>query len=184
LILFEQFAKKGISYLNEIQEQHLRDNFSDYLSIDVSNCSLNYDKSSSQISQWISNRKFSNNCGNQLILNFRPSVNPLTNLAFLNELRNSFRSVWVQQIDNRFIVRLVDLNERIKLMKIAELEQEVVINQMIGFSQVFKLLVEARKPIVGHNMIMDLLLMYNQFYRPLPSKTSNKLYFEDYFFCN
>lgn len=130
----------------------------------------NYEKSSLQISEWIANSTSNNRCGTQLILKYKPSVNPLTNFVFMSELRNTYKSIWIEEIDDKFIVRKVNLNERIKLLDNAELEEEVVINKMIGFSSIFKCLTEAKKPIIGHNMIMDLLLMYHHFYRPLPSK--------------
>ena len=37
-----------------------------------------------------------------------------------------------------------------------------------GFSSVFNMLVELKKPLLGHNMFYDLLLMYEKFYEPLP----------------
>jgi len=45
-----------------------------------------------------------------------------------------------------------------------------MINSLLGFSRLFKLLVELRKPIVGHNLLLDLMIMYNQFHEPLPGK--------------
>uniref|UniRef100_A0A1I8FRF0 Exonuclease domain-containing protein n=1 Tax=Macrostomum lignano TaxID=282301 RepID=A0A1I8FRF0_9PLAT len=38
----------------------------------------------------------------------------------------------------------------------------------VGFSRVFRALVNLRKPLVGHNCFLDLLAMYEYFYRPLP----------------
>lgn len=36
---------------------------------------------------------------------------------------------------------------------------------MLGFSQVFQLLVEHKKPLIGHNLLTDLLFMYKQFHQ-------------------
>lgn len=38
----------------------------------------------------------------------------------------------------------------------------------MGFSLVVEMLAEAKKPIVGHNMIYDILYLYNQFVDELP----------------
>ncbi|KAK8770181.1 hypothetical protein V5799_013354 [Amblyomma americanum] len=38
----------------------------------------------------------------------------------------------------------------------------------LGFSRCFEALVSSGKPIVGHNMLLDLLMLYNQFCEPLP----------------
>lgn len=40
---------------------------------------------------------------------------------------------------------------------------------MSGFSEVFQLLTKSQKPIIGHNLLTDLLFMYKQFHKPLPS---------------
>lgn len=51
-------------------------------------------------------------------------------------------------------------------------------DSLLGFSRLFKLLVELQKPIVGHNFLMDLMIMYSQFHEQLPSKFS--LYYHCY----
>jgi hypothetical protein len=48
--------------------------------------------------------------------------------------------------------------------------EENVMDSLLGFSRLFKLLIELQKPIVGHNILLDLMIMYNQFYEQLPSK--------------
>lgn len=47
--------------------------------------------------------------------------------------------------------------------------ENVLLESYIGFSKVFKLLVTLKKPIVAHNALLDLMFMYQQFYKPLPS---------------
>ncbi|KAH7935390.1 hypothetical protein HPB52_006889 [Rhipicephalus sanguineus] len=39
---------------------------------------------------------------------------------------------------------------------------------MLGFSRCFEVLAASGKPVVGHNMLLDLLLLYHQFCEPLP----------------
>lgn len=53
-----------------------------------------------------------------------------------------------------------------------------LMDSLLGFSRLFKLLVELQKPIVGHNFLMDLMIMYSQFHEQLPSKFS--LYYHCY----
>lgn len=55
--------------------------------------------------------------------------------------------------------------------------EEDMLDSLLGFSRLFKLLVELKKPIVGHNVLLDLMLMYNQFHEQLPSKLS------PFYFC-
>ncbi|PAA83689.1 hypothetical protein BOX15_Mlig023704g2 [Macrostomum lignano] len=47
-------------------------------------------------------------------------------------------------------------------------ETESFALRCVGFSRVFRALVNLRKPLVGHNCFLDLLAMYEYFYRPLP----------------
>uniref|UniRef100_A0A023GNP6 Putative polya-specific ribonucle n=1 Tax=Amblyomma triste TaxID=251400 RepID=A0A023GNP6_AMBTT len=49
----------------------------------------------------------------------------------------------------------------------APTEAELV-DAVRGFSRCFETLVSSGKPIVGHNMLLDLLMLYNQFCEPLP----------------
>lgn len=48
--------------------------------------------------------------------------------------------------------------------------EEKLMNYLLGFSRIISLLEEYQKPIVGHNMFMDLVLLHNQFIGPLPNK--------------
>lgn len=38
----------------------------------------------------------------------------------------------------------------------------------IGFSQVVQKMAEVGKPVVGHNMMMDLCFLYQQFFKRMP----------------
>ncbi|GFN95191.1 poly(a)-specific ribonuclease parn-like domain-containing protein 1, partial [Plakobranchus ocellatus] len=40
--------------------------------------------------------------------------------------------------------------------------------EMLGFTRVFRLLMGLTTPIVGHNLLMDLIFMYEKFHQPLP----------------
>lgn len=46
--------------------------------------------------------------------------------------------------------------------------ENVLLDSVVGFSKVFKLLVTLKKPIIAHNAFLDLMFMYQQFYKPLP----------------
>ncbi|XP_077549555.1 poly(A)-specific ribonuclease PNLDC1-like [Haemaphysalis longicornis] len=49
-----------------------------------------------------------------------------------------------------------------------EPSEEELRNSLLGFSRCFEALVASGKPLVGHNVLMDLLLFYHQFCEPLP----------------
>jgi len=42
---------------------------------------------------------------------------------------------------------------------------------MVGFRRVIDMLSRSRKPVVGHNLFLDLIMMYQQFYAPLPESS-------------
>lgn len=46
--------------------------------------------------------------------------------------------------------------------------EEVLLDVYLGFSKVFKLLSSSKKMIIGHNILLDLMFMHQQFYKPLP----------------
>ena len=47
-------------------------------------------------------------------------------------------------------------------------EAEYLFNKEMGFSLVVHELIQAKKPIVGHNMAYDIIYLYNQFIDELP----------------
>ncbi|TNV81953.1 hypothetical protein FGO68_gene6872 [Halteria grandinella] len=47
-------------------------------------------------------------------------------------------------------------------------ELEELYSTEMGFSHIVQLLIDAKKPIIGHNMMYDIIYLYNQFIAPLP----------------
>ena len=43
-----------------------------------------------------------------------------------------------------------------------------IMSHMLGFTRVFRLMASHRKIIIGHNHFMDLMILYEKFYKPLP----------------
>ncbi|KAG1701245.1 Poly(A)-specific ribonuclease PNLDC1 [Nymphon striatum] len=68
-----------------------------------------------------------------------------------------------------------DMNFTVILTKLPETEKSSTVdctaafNIIIGFTIIFKAMVEAKKPLVGHNFLTDLMIFYNQFHKPLPA---------------
>nr|XP_054775698.1 pre-piRNA 3'-exonuclease trimmer-like [Lytechinus pictus] len=48
-----------------------------------------------------------------------------------------------------------------------------IVDKLLGFTEVFRALVESKKPIIGHNLLTDLMLFYEKFHRPLPRSYSS-----------
>ena len=69
---------------------------------------------------------------------------------------------------NTIIVQVVEKVERKNLMEEDTLVDELV-HAFEGFSRVVKALIDSKKPIVGHNCFLDMIKIYNQFYKELPA---------------
>lgn len=50
--------------------------------------------------------------------------------------------------------------------------EEIFMKSVSGFSQIIYLLEQYQKPLVGHNIFLDVILLHNQFIGPLPVKYS------------
>ena len=63
--------------------------------------------------------------------------------------------------------RYISVSKMDKLEK--ERKDEEALTEAIGFSNVVKLIIKYEKPIVGHNLLLDLMHTFNQFIEPLPN---------------
>ncbi|XP_025157816.1 pre-piRNA 3'-exonuclease trimmer isoform X2 [Harpegnathos saltator] len=95
------------------------------------------------------------------------------NLQYLmhKELRKHFPNIWTLSGNESVTVIKVEPNTREILSEEEDLILEnALLESYMGFSKVFNLLVTLKKPIIGHNVLLDLMFMYQQFYKPLPRK--------------
>ncbi|KAL3856810.1 hypothetical protein ACJMK2_011527 [Sinanodonta woodiana] len=89
------------------------------------------------------------------------------------EIRNRFPLVWTATDESgNIIVEKVTIETRQKLEQESEeaqkQEEQKLLDSMLGITRVFRVLTECKKPLVGHNMLFDLLLLYDKLYKPLP----------------
>lgn len=87
---------------------------------------------------------------------------------FHKHIRNRFnKQIWTSEEHGEIVIKKVSPSEFDKL----EIENDVdesFRNDMLGFAHVFRYLVSLKKPIVGHNLLTDLMIMYHRFENPLP----------------
>ena len=95
-------------------------------------------------------------------------TNPAVSLDdFIKQIHTEFPDLHACiSTDNRLVVKLGTCNSS---NNNNEMNWENTIKHHVGFSQVFKMLVKSRKPLVGHNLLMDLMLIYHHLYQPLPA---------------
>ncbi|XP_075220946.1 pre-piRNA 3'-exonuclease trimmer-like isoform X2 [Lycorma delicatula] len=173
---FNKFVYEGIPYLNEEQERVLRSELVEGKLFQQVERNVAFDDEKdiqrviSDVSVWASKAVV----GEEYILendNFRENV--IVVYMIHKEIRNRYKDLWSTSSLNNIIVRKVVAGEREELISINGnyLERDIL-DYFLGFTKIFRLLVSSKKPIVGHNLFIDLMILYNQFYEPLPDNYS------------
>ncbi|XP_022343153.2 poly(A)-specific ribonuclease PNLDC1-like [Crassostrea virginica] len=92
------------------------------------------------------------------------------NFVFRNEINSRYRDLLTStDEDKNIVVRKVLPEEKEQEEMKQKRESSDLCNSLIGFRRVFKVLLEHKKPILGHNMLLDLLLIFDKFHKPLPA---------------
>ncbi|XP_046815939.1 pre-piRNA 3'-exonuclease trimmer-like [Vespa crabro] len=166
---FNKVIYNGISYLNKTEKVILKQYLeNDELLKNVENNMLykndnEIKRAIDTVAKWLEN---SNKNDNVLKL-FASSYNVQ---YFLQKvLRDRFPVIWTTSNDKEVTIFMVTLEVR----KILEKEEEqnldeALLDSYVGFTKVFNFLVDLKKPIVGHNPLLDLMYMYKLFYKSLP----------------
>ncbi|KAK2580021.1 hypothetical protein KPH14_012310 [Odynerus spinipes] len=165
---FNKVAYNGISYLDEIEEAMLKQQLKENtLYQNVENCMPYKDEDdikdfSNGIAEWLKSSEKNE------IYNIRTS-SPSLQYLLQKVVRSRFPNIWT--ISNKDTVTVIKVSEDVRKMLETEEGQvleHTLLDSYLGFSKVFKLLVELKKPIIGHNILLDLIFMHKLFYRPLP----------------
>ena len=88
------------------------------------------------------------------------------------EIRKKFENLWTYcNTDGAIVVKIVQKSEKKQLEENSckELNNALIV-KMKGFSKIIEHISESEKPIVGHNCLLDLIKLYNQFINPVPVK--------------
>lgn len=164
---FDRFINEGISYLDEVDEKLLRDHLAQgNLTHNLEH--LTYEEEDmfkdckTKVFKWLTNKQ------NQTPFQLE-ATSPILKYMLQKEIRSSFKNVWTTAGYKNVGVIEVSNDMRALLEKEDNnrLEQ-ALLDSYIGFSNVFKLLSSSKKPIIGHNILLDLMFMHQQFYKPLP----------------
>ncbi|XP_045445397.1 pre-piRNA 3'-exonuclease trimmer-like [Melitaea cinxia] len=169
---FNKFIYEGIPYLSRHEENTIRQQ--------IQNKTLNSNliqkmelqdekqlqKYCSEVSRWLNNGD-----GDTLYLDVE---SPVLRYVVHNEIRLRFPDVLTTDSlgnSNKVLIYRDKNVEGANSAPMATLEENLM-NNILGFSQIINLLVEYKKPIVGHNLFLDVLLLHSQFIGPLPKKYS------------
>ncbi|NXU51470.1 PNDC1 ribonuclease, partial [Turnix velox] len=162
---YNKFLKDGIPYMNEAQEKILSEHllagsleFSSFLDRSVLR------KAIDEVTSWIVAAKEEET----MILH---DLSGCQMFEVQLVLRKALQNVWTQPLgDNKVMVKKVSPQHRRHLDNSPDdcCRKEHILLSARGFTNLFQMLVKASKPLVGHNMLMDLMHLHDKFYKPLP----------------
>nr|XP_048276659.1 poly(A)-specific ribonuclease PNLDC1 [Myodes glareolus] len=163
---YNKFLKNGIPYMNEEQEKKikhsiLRGNWRVRSSLDKDQIKVVINK----VTQWLNLAEE----GDQMTL---PGIAGFQAFEVQLVLRQALPNIWTVLKDEGVVVKKVSQPHRWYLEhdscdQISCWKEQILLSAR-GFSVFFQMLVKAQKPLVGHNMMMDLLHLHEKFFRPLP----------------
>ncbi|NXF82304.1 PNDC1 ribonuclease, partial [Sclerurus mexicanus] len=158
---YNKFLKDGIPYMNEVQEKILRQHLL------AGSWKFHRDvlkKAIDEVTCWIAAAEEEET----MILQ---DLNDYHVLEVQLVLRQGLQNVWTEPLGNKKVmVKKVSLQHRQLLENSSHdhCQKELILLSARGFTNLFQILVEAKKPLVGHNMLMDLMHFHEKFYKPLP----------------
>ena len=168
---FAKFANEGISYLDEADERLLKQHMDedDFM---VNFEHLTYDEEddlkdcTNKVYEWLKSSP------DQISYELE-TASPILQYMMHKELRTTFPNIWTVSGHKCVIVIKAspDMRKVLQEEDSGNLEEELL-DSYVGFSKVLKLLISSKKPIIGHNVLLDLMFIHQQFYRPLPSRYS------------
>lgn len=162
---FNKLTYKGISYLNNKQEKQLESKLNKqvfFAGIERDIDEKLLQKICSEITDWLLHAQV----GEYFDLS---KIDGLKDFVIHKELRNRFDTIWTYPGDKTIVIEKITKQKRDELNQ-SENENEIrqMIDMLLGFTKVFRLIVQFKKPLVFHNGFMDLLFMYEKFVEPLP----------------
>ncbi|XP_044260653.1 pre-piRNA 3'-exonuclease trimmer-like [Tribolium madens] len=172
---FNKFAYSGIPFLNTKEANDLKQKLK---SGDLvgENCTLRheFDEALKTYTPIIS--KWYNSCKTGDFLEIPDVYNTFGHFYELpyfihKQLRKRFKNLWTYEQNGIFCVKKVSDGDFNDLVKRCPLDDNIL-NDLIGFKHVFDTLTALKKPLIGHNVLQDLMILINNFHNTLPESYS------------
>ncbi|XP_061482347.1 poly(A)-specific ribonuclease PNLDC1 isoform X2 [Rhineura floridana] len=164
---YNKFLKDGIPYMNEAQEEKLQQQLLPGSWMISSGFERNKLKRMiDEVTCWVSLAEEKDSMVLHDIYGFQMFEIQLI-------LRQAFQDIWTVPLgDQEVMVKKMSPRHRWLLENTCydSCQREQILFSARGFTNLFQILVKAKKPLVGHNMLMDLLHLHEKFYNPLPEK--------------
>ncbi|CAH2008178.1 unnamed protein product [Acanthoscelides obtectus] len=169
---FNKLMYQGIPYMNSAQEAELRrkllnNEITEVLSSFKPELETVFDNECEAIKKWYHNAKEGDHLSLEKI--YDKYKNNIDVLYFVQKgLRAKFKNTWTSIDSKEFVLKKVT-SEELKLLKTERSLEEEQLDELLGFTKLFRLITNSRKPLVGHNLLLDIALMINSFECPLPA---------------
>ncbi|TMW66035.1 hypothetical protein Poli38472_003800 [Pythium oligandrum] len=169
---FNKFIGEGIPFINLAKAEVMRERLEKRIdnlnkpnkAMTLSEDGLEFQKEvKEKLEEWLDSgdaRK-----GVNLIVPARNSFYKLVVHETVREKANYLYSESVSEgVEVRFVTNKV--KEELLAARAKTMRQEL--DEAIGFSRVIELISDSKKPVVGHNALLDFVYVFSQFYKPLP----------------
>lgn len=158
-----------MSFINQEQELELKNILSTNDVIhDSKECEEIFKEYNDIINQWFYNAR------NGDVYELKDVLLKLTgnfeaNYVFHKSLREKYyQKLWTYEENDSLFIKRVTPNDYLALCKQNSLEDKLH-QDLLGFTKIFRLICNSDKPLIGHNLLIDLILLLNTFDRPLPN---------------
>ncbi|KOB72201.1 Poly(A)-specific ribonuclease PARN-like domain-containing protein 1 [Operophtera brumata] len=141
---FNKFTYEGLPYLSKVEEAGIREHLKNKTMVPAIFHGFTIEEE----------RELQSFCS-MVSAMYLDVTDPVMRYMVHHELRSRFSSLLTTD----------SLGATSSPMKVLE---ENLMNHVLGFSRIIALLEQYQKPIVGHNIFLDVILLHNQFIGPLP----------------
>ncbi|EEB12963.1 poly A-specific ribonuclease,putative [Pediculus humanus corporis] len=164
---FNKAIYKGINYISEKNENELKKFFNqDKITIESLYFSDCIKEIHSKIDKWRLNTKEKSD------MIIKISELPCKSLRYLILLEISQRFSNLQPTltdDDAIVIKKIEMKRKEMNIEDKFFLQKKLFQDIIGFSKIIKEMRNVKKPIIAHNCILDIMTIYQQFIKPLPS---------------
>ncbi|OWF52139.1 poly(A)-specific ribonuclease PNLDC1-like [Mizuhopecten yessoensis] len=170
---FNKFVYEGIPYLNKPQQKAMKNHLHSKALFQAKDRSNDIDERvlqalCFQVAEWLVKTEDDQQAILEVTDEEVPELRFVKSFIVRTELRQRFKNVWINVIEGeQRIIQISKRDEKDINSDTTKEDMDKLYESLKGFSRVFKML-KGGVPIIGHNMFLDLLLIYDKFHKPLP----------------
>ncbi|XP_033627523.1 poly(A)-specific ribonuclease PNLDC1-like [Asterias rubens] len=166
---FNKLFHEGVTYVSTEEAEGLRQQAEQHETILTSDVDRDLIKSlSSPLSKWLPSAKD----GDQISM--AKIQDDILSIQVQALLRNYFPTIWTSKVNTgEILITKVTPEQRANLLAAEPPWTERLLDRIDGFTKVFRCLSESKKPLIGHNLLTDLLFLHAKFHKPLPEKLND-----------